>query len=67
MRLKQVVWNLLSNAIKFSPQGSHVTLRVGKDNGGVFITVEDKGVGLDPKAAKDIFNRAVETSRSGAL
>jgi PAS domain S-box-containing protein len=64
-RLQQVIWNLLSNAIKFTPPRGHVTLGVEEiraraeapEPGGVRITVQDNGRGIDPAFAPFIFDR----------
>jgi signal transduction histidine kinase len=38
---------LLDNACKFGPDGSQVVVRVGAGQGGVLVSVEDEGPGLD--------------------
>ncbi len=45
--VRQVVLNLLTNAIKFTPQGGHVTLKVGWTSaGGQYIAIADTGPGI---------------------
>ena len=46
--LKQILLNLLSNAVKFTPAGGRVTVRVRAEDGGVHLSVEDTGIGIDP-------------------
>lgn len=65
MRLiSQVILNLLSNAIKFSRSGGLITLSGGLD-GGVFFTVKDNGMGIDPDILPEIFNHEVRTTTLG--
>jgi Na+/proline symporter/nitrogen-specific signal transduction histidine kinase len=46
-RLTQVALNLLSNALKYAPrEGGRVVLRLGSDDDGVWIEVEDNGPGI---------------------
>ncbi len=57
-RLKQVLWNLLANGIKFSPSGG--TVRVAgrlASGGGLEISVEDEGHGIDPQFLPLVFDR----------
>jgi two-component system cell cycle sensor histidine kinase PleC len=46
--LKQILLNLLSNAVKFTPAGGRVTVRAHAEEGGVQLSVEDTGIGIDP-------------------
>jgi two-component system cell cycle sensor histidine kinase PleC len=46
--LKQILLNLLSNAVKFTPAGGRVTVRAQAEEGGVQLSVEDTGIGIDP-------------------
>jgi signal transduction histidine kinase len=45
-RLKQVLLNLLSNAVKFTQTGGAITMRVRATREGMFLSVEDSGVGI---------------------
>jgi len=48
-RLRQVILNLLSNAVKFSESGGAVSIAAARtESGGLAITVEDAGIGMDP-------------------
>jgi signal transduction histidine kinase len=48
-RLKQVLINLLSNALKFTPAGGTVCVRVRSTLEGMFVCVEDSGIGIAPE------------------
>ena len=56
-RLQQVIWNLLSNAVKFTPPNGHVQVRASKVDGGVELTVQDDGPGIQPAFLPHIFER----------
>jgi signal transduction histidine kinase len=47
-RLKQVLLNLLSNAVKFTQEGGSVRVRVRSTLEGMFLSVEDSGIGIAP-------------------
>jgi signal transduction histidine kinase len=49
--------NLLENAYKYSGDDKHITLVAGAENGSVFFTVTDNGIGLSPRETKRIFRR----------
>jgi PAS domain S-box-containing protein len=57
MRIQQVFTNLFSNALKYSPDHSHVVVRIGLDRTGQFhIVVRDSGIGIDAEEQKKIFS-----------
>ena len=60
-RLMQILVNLLGNAIKFTHQG-HVTLRVRNQPLCVYFSVNDTGIGIDPKQQAHIFQRFVQAN-----
>jgi signal transduction histidine kinase/ActR/RegA family two-component response regulator len=53
-RLQQVVWNLLSNAVKFTPAEGEVRVRLTRE-AGYRITVQDSGLGIDPRFIPHVF------------
>ena len=61
--VRQVLSNLVSNAVKFTPEGGAITIRTSSDRKGVFVTVEDTGIGI-PAAALDKLGRPFEQVQS---
>ena len=56
-KLQVVVSNLISNAIEFSHEEGEVDIKASIQGGYLNISVEDRGVGIDHKHHKDIFDR----------
>jgi signal transduction histidine kinase len=70
VRLRQVLTNLLTNAAKFSPEGTHIAVRMAGDAEAVEITVIDEGPGIPPDAvdrAFEKFSRLSTTRKGGGL
>ena len=55
-RLLQVFSNLLSNACRYTPPGGRVTVSIGRTAGGLEVSVEDTGVGIDAAMQERIFD-----------
>jgi signal transduction histidine kinase len=55
--LLTVFGNLLSNAIRYTPEGGRVEARCGVENGWVWISVTDSGIGMTPDTRARIFER----------
>jgi signal transduction histidine kinase len=53
--LGQLLDNLLDNACKYSPPGTPVRVRLGREPGFVTIAVEDRGPGLSAEEAAHVF------------
>jgi len=56
-KLQLVVSNLINNAIEFSHEAGEVDVEASIQGGYLNISVEDRGVGIDHKHQKDIFDR----------
>jgi signal transduction histidine kinase len=56
-RLRQLLLNLVDNALKYTPPGGEVTLKLGRDDGWVQVSVADTGVGIAPEDLPHIFDR----------
>jgi signal transduction histidine kinase len=55
-KIRAVLINLLTNAIKFTPDGGQIWLRARTiEAGDAEIAVEDRGVGLEPRALEHLF------------
>ncbi len=52
-----IITNLLDNAIKYSNERPEITVSTGDQNGGVLISVADKGIGMSKDAQKRIFEK----------
>ncbi len=56
IRLRQILVHLLTNAAKFTHEGS-ITLRAWFNEGSVYVSIEDTGVGIPPEDRERIFVR----------
>ena len=65
-RVRQILFNLLGNAVKFTPQGS-ITARLSRLDGtpgGVCLTVQDTGMGMDAATVAQLFTRFYQADNS---
>jgi two-component system OmpR family sensor kinase len=66
-RTIQIMRILLDNALRHTPQGTPVTVIAARQNGAAELTVRDKGPGVAPAAASQVFERFyTENSASGS-
>ncbi len=56
-QLGQLFQNLISNAIKFSHEGGSIEVRASLDGDFVKVSVQDEGIGIEPKDQQSIFDR----------
>ncbi len=54
---EQVLFNLLDNAAKYSPPGSRIDIRAGRDGELIEIEVVDEGPGIPPNDLERIFDK----------
>lgn len=52
-----MVHNLLDNANKYSPESPDITVSTVSDNKGLYLSVEDKGIGISKKVQTKIFEK----------
>ncbi|MEA3290575.1 MAG: response regulator [Campylobacterota bacterium] len=55
-KLRQIISNLLSNAIKFTKNSKKVELYIYYENGRLFVSVKDEGIGIKNDRQKVIFD-----------
>ena len=55
--IERCIVNLVGNAAKFTPSGGKIEVCIKELNDKVMISVQDNGVGMDPKYHKLIFDR----------
>ncbi|KQW31501.1 hypothetical protein ASE36_04450 [Rhizobium sp. Root274] len=53
--ISQVITNLLSNAIKYAPRAPDILIRGWEEEGFVFLSVKDEGVGIDAEDIGKLF------------
>jgi len=60
--IENVVSNLIDNAIKYSVGAPEITVETSNNGQGVYIAVEDKGIGISAEHQQDIFRRFYRVS-----
>ena len=60
--LEEMIGNLLDNACKWGK--SQITIAAGPSDGGVLITVDDDGAGLDPAMREQVLKRGVRADEA---
>jgi two-component system phosphate regulon sensor histidine kinase PhoR len=55
--LRNVILNLLDNANKYSPSQPEITVTTTNRSGKIFISIEDKGMGMDPDTRRKVFDK----------
>jgi len=61
-RLLQVLSNLISNAAKHSPPGGQVEIVTARDEGGIRVSVLDRGRGVPGEFREQLFGRFAQSS-----
>lgn len=64
-KLAQILINLLHNALETSPAGATVDVMAGSEGEDVTIEVRDRGPGLRPEVASDVFEPGVTSKLEG--
>lgn len=63
-KIQQVLYNLIDNAIKFSHNDSVIKISTEEQNGKVFVSVKDYGIGIPKDSLKKVFDRFYKTDVS---
>jgi anti-sigma regulatory factor (Ser/Thr protein kinase) len=63
-KVERIILNLLSNAIKFTPTGGFITVKVGKSENNVAISVKDTGPGIPKNMQAYVFDRFNQVNSS---
>lgn len=69
--LREMIGNLIENALRYTPAGSEITLGLGleAEGGGVVLSIEDNGPGVDPQMLERLcqpFERAGRQDTDGS-
>lgn len=64
-QLRQVFVNLLSNAVEAASPAGEVSVAASREDGGITVTVEDSGPGVDPAVARRLFEPLITTKERG--
>jgi signal transduction histidine kinase len=64
--LERAAMNLLSNAVEASPRGSEVRIEVARDETWVYLSIVDRGQGIEPERLPRLFDAFASTKRTGA-
>jgi signal transduction histidine kinase len=65
-RVEQILTNLLENAVKYSAAGEPIRIGLSARDGGVEVTIEDRGPGIEPEELPHLFDRYYQTRRARA-
>jgi two-component system phosphate regulon sensor histidine kinase PhoR len=60
-RIDHVFTNLISNAVKWTPAGGTITVKCWVDDGTVWFSVADTGLGIEPEHLPHVFERFFKT------
>jgi signal transduction histidine kinase len=63
-KITQVLTNLVDNAMKFTEKG-HVTIKTGKRNGKIYVSVSDTGGGIKKEDLPRVFDRFEQLATGG--
>ncbi len=63
-KIQRVIYNLIDNAIKFSPFDSDITVETSVKNEKIFVSVNDRGIGIPKESLGKIWERFYKTDPS---
>lgn len=63
--LMQHIWiNLIHNAIKFTPENGKISVSSRTENGKIYVSISDTGIGMTPENAQRIFDKYYRENRN---
>jgi PAS domain S-box-containing protein len=65
-RIEQVIINLISNSIKYMPESGDIIINASCEDGNVFVSVSDTGIGIPEKDIQNVFLRFYRVSGSAS-
>lgn len=61
----EIIYNLIDNAIKYNRESGTVSVRISRNpNGKIRVSIEDTGIGIEPKYMDRIFERFFRVDKS---
>ncbi len=57
LHMRNIINNLVDNAVKYSKEEPRINIRTSDNNQGIYIEVEDNGIGIHAEARKHIFDK----------
>lgn len=65
--LKTAFLNVLDNAIKYGPKRGHVSVQLRKNDGTLFLTVDDNGTGIPEQELDEVYGKYFRGSRTACV
>lgn len=62
--ISEMISNLIDNAVKYNKPGTNIKVKVKNKKNGVLLSVEDDGIGIEPKHHARIFERFYRVDKS---
>lgn len=56
-KIERVMVNMLDNALKYTPENGHISIKVQRSDGILWVSVSDTGPGIPPEDRERIFER----------
>lgn len=60
----EIIYNLCDNAIRYNKEGGKVAIKLGKEAGHAFVSVQDTGIGIAAEHQSRIFERFYRVDKS---